>query len=111
MSALLLLTKATSGVFLRADLGAAASPPPSYDLAFEKNRAAASSLPACVRPPPQREYERKDRPPFEEKRRDVQPPSFEFTQRSKEGDRDVAPPSPPMGDKDVAPPYGEIRIF
>ncbi len=29
--------------------GAASSPAPSYDLAFEKNRAAASSRPACVR--------------------------------------------------------------
>ena len=30
--------------------------------------------------------------PFEEKSQDVQPPSFDFTQRSKEGDKDVAPP-------------------
>ena len=42
----------------------------------------------------QRENERKDRPPFEEKNQDVQPPSFDFTHRSKEGDRDVAPPAP-----------------
>ena len=40
-----------------------------------------------------RENERKDRPPFGEKKRDVQPPSFEFTQRSKEGDKDGAPPA------------------
>ena len=41
---------------------------------------------------PQRKNERKDRPPFEEKTQDVQPPSFDFSQRSKEGDKDVAPP-------------------
>ena len=37
---------------LEAPTGAASSSTPSYDLAFEKNRAAASSLPACVRPHP-----------------------------------------------------------
>ena len=41
---------------------------------------------------PQRKSERKDRPPFEERNQDVQPPSFDFTQRSKEGDKNVAPP-------------------
>ena len=41
---------------------------------------------------PQRENERKDRPPFEEKNQDVQPPSFDFTQRSKEGAEDDAAP-------------------
>ena len=43
--------------------------------------------------PPQRENERKDRPPFEEKNQDVQLPSFDFTHRSKEGAKNDAPPN------------------
>ena len=60
-----------------------------------------------------RANEGKDRPPFGDKKRDVQPPSFDFAQCSKEGDRDVAPPPSfeftqrsKEGDGDVASPVG-----
>ena len=42
---------------------------------------------------PQREKERKDRPSSEVKNQDAQPPSFEATQRSKEGARTDASPN------------------
>ena len=47
----------------------------------------------CSSSPPQRESERRDRPPFEEKNQDGQPSSFECTQRSKEGAKNDAPPN------------------
>ena len=67
---------------------------PSYDLVFKKNRAAASSLPPSARPPPHgaKESERTDLP-SKAKSQDVEPPSFEYTQRSKEGAKNDAPPN------------------
>ena len=50
---------------------------------------------------PQLEKERRAQSPFEEENQDVQPPSFEFTHRSKEGAKDDAPPNE-RGDFPVA---------
>ena len=60
----------------------------------KKNRAAASSLPPSARPPPHgaKESERTDLP-SKAKSQDVEPPSFEYTQSSKEGAKNDAPPN------------------
>ena len=53
---------------------------------------------------PQRENERRDRPPFEEKNQDVQPPNFDVTQRSKEGAKnDALQPSGVVLGTDLGP--------
>ena len=64
--------------------GAASFLAPSYDFRLTSSHSKKTGWPHRLSPPvfvltPQREIERRDRLPFEEKNRDVQPPSFEYT--------------------------------
>ena len=86
---------------------------PSYALAFKKNRAAPSSLPPSARPPRTARESERTGFPSNANGRDVEPLSFEYAQRSKEGAKNDAPPhltfnstADRMGQ---IPPAGEVK--